>query len=95
VAGTFAVDRWRWLAIARWLTGQSGGTSDSPVNYSRARLRFLESGWLTPERPWGTGQSGASFFSTLKSFLLRFNRVPNLNILLVCVEPYSPEIHEF
>jgi hypothetical protein len=40
----------RWIALARWFTGQSGGTSDSPVNYSGARLRFLESGWFNPVR---------------------------------------------
>jgi hypothetical protein len=42
----------RSIVVARWLTGQSGGTPDSPVNYSGARLRFPESGWLTPVRPW-------------------------------------------
>jgi hypothetical protein len=43
---------------------------------------------------WHTGQSGASDHSTLSS-LLRFNLVCNLNLLLVCVEPYAPVIHEF
>jgi hypothetical protein len=38
--------------------------------------------------------SGAPVHSTLKS-MLRFNLVPNLNLLLVCVEPYAPVIHEF
>ena len=28
----------RWIAVARWHTGQSGGTPDNPVNYSGARL---------------------------------------------------------
>jgi hypothetical protein len=41
-----------------------------------------------------TGQSGAPDYNTL-SFLLRFNLVPNLNLLLVCIEPYAPVIHEF
>jgi hypothetical protein len=27
--------------------------------------------------------------------LLHFNLVHNLNLLLVCVEPYAPVIHEF
>jgi hypothetical protein len=48
----------------------SAGTPDSPVNYSGARLRFPESGWLTTVRSWCTGQSGASIFSTLKFFAL-------------------------
>jgi hypothetical protein len=43
---------------------------------------------------WHTGQSGAPEHNTVSS-LLRFNLVPNLNILLVCVEPYAPVIHEF
>jgi hypothetical protein len=55
MAGTFSVDRWRWIAIARWLTGQSGGTLDSPVNYSGARPGIPESGWLTSVRSWCTG----------------------------------------
>jgi hypothetical protein len=40
-------------------------------------------------------QSGAPVHSTLKFLLLLLNWVPNLNILLVCVEPYAPVIHEF
>jgi hypothetical protein len=80
--------------LLRWLTGQSGGTPDSLVNYSRARLRFLDSGRLTLVQSWCTGQSGAPDHNTLSSWL-RFNLVPNLNLLLVCVEPYAPVIHEF
>jgi hypothetical protein len=33
----------------------SAGSPDSPVNYSGARLRFPESGWLTLVRSWCTG----------------------------------------
>jgi hypothetical protein len=43
---------------------------------------------------WRTGQSGAPVHNTLKSLLLLI-LVPNLNLLLVCVEPYAPVIHEF
>jgi hypothetical protein len=43
---------------------------------------------------WHTGHSGAPYHNTLNS-LLRSNLVPNLNLLLVCVEPYAPVIHEF
>jgi hypothetical protein len=57
----------RWIVVARWLTGQSGGTPDSPVNYSGACLRFAESGWFDVVRSWCTGQSGAPFHITLKS----------------------------
>jgi hypothetical protein len=38
--------------------------------------------------------SGVPNHSTLKSFLLLLNFVPKLNLLLVCVEPYAPVIHE-
>jgi hypothetical protein len=65
------------------------------VNYSGACLCFPESGCLAPVRPWCTGQSGAPGHNTLESLLLLLNWVPNLNILLVCVEPYAPVIHEF
>jgi hypothetical protein len=44
----------RWRAVARWLTGQFVVTPDSPVNYSRVRLRFPESGYMAPIRPWCT-----------------------------------------
>jgi hypothetical protein len=33
----------------------SAGTPDSPVNYSGARLSFLESGWFIFVRTWCTG----------------------------------------
>jgi hypothetical protein len=39
----FAVDRCAEEPLLRWCTGQSGGTPDSPVNYSGAR----------PEKPEG------------------------------------------
>jgi hypothetical protein len=37
-----------------WRTGQSGGTPDSPVNYSGARPEIPESGWFGVVRPWCT-----------------------------------------
>jgi hypothetical protein len=45
------------IAVARWLTGQFGGTPDSPVNYSGACLRKPESGCLDSVRSWCTEQS--------------------------------------
>ena len=38
----------------RWHTGHSGGTPDSPVNYSGACLRKPESGCLDSVRSWCT-----------------------------------------
>jgi hypothetical protein len=40
----FAVDRCAEESFFRWCTGQSGGTPDSMVNYSRARSEKIESG---------------------------------------------------
>jgi hypothetical protein len=70
----------RWIVVAHWHFGQSGGTPDSPVNYSGACLHFPESGCFGFVRAWCTGQSGAPDHSTLKSFFLLLNWVPNLNI---------------
>jgi hypothetical protein len=72
------------------------------VNYSGARLRFSPE-WLLgsctalvqrtlsggkPDNPVRQTTTHSSLFSP-------FELVPNLNILLVCVEPYAPVIHEF
>jgi hypothetical protein len=46
----------------------SGGTPDSPVNYSGVRLLKPESGWFNPVQAWYTGQSGAPDQSTLGFF---------------------------
>jgi hypothetical protein len=72
---TFAVDRCTQIAIARWLTGQSGGTPDSPVNIAKRACEnprvtvwtLYGPGALVTVR-WHTGQSGAPDNSTLCSF---------------------------
>jgi hypothetical protein len=43
--------------VDRWLTGQSGASPDSPVNFSRTPLHFSRERRLRRGRP--TGQSGA------------------------------------
>jgi hypothetical protein len=48
----------------------SGGTPDSPMNYSGAQLNFPKSGWFVFVRTWCTGQSGAPVHNTLKFLLL-------------------------
>jgi hypothetical protein len=48
------VDRWHREPLLCWLTGQSGGTPDSLVNYIGARLHFPESGWFNSVWPWCT-----------------------------------------
>jgi hypothetical protein len=40
--------------LLRWLTGLSGGTSDSLVNYSGARLQIPEIGWFIYCTAWCT-----------------------------------------
>jgi hypothetical protein len=41
--------------LLRWLTGQSGGTPYSPMNYSGARLWIPEGGLFEVVWPWCTG----------------------------------------
>jgi hypothetical protein len=54
-SSAFAVDRCAKELLLRWCTGQSGGTLNSPVNYSRARLEKPEGGKLGSLRSWCTG----------------------------------------
>jgi hypothetical protein len=49
------VGRWRREPLLCWLIGQSGGTPDSPVNYSEGCPGILESGWFGVLRAWCTG----------------------------------------
>jgi hypothetical protein len=65
----------------RWHTRQSGGTPDSPVNYSGAALEKPESGQFIFVQPWCTGQSGALDQGTLK-FLAPLNLNPFFNLFI-------------
>jgi hypothetical protein len=56
--------------LLRWNTGQSGGTPDSPVNYSGAALYKHEGEEFSLYGPWGTGQSGAPDQGSLRFLLL-------------------------
>jgi hypothetical protein len=82
----FTVDRCAKELLLRWCTEQSGGTPDSPVNYSGARPEKPESGEFETVRSWCTGQSGAPDQGTLGFFAPLFLN-PFFNLLLVCVEP--------
>jgi hypothetical protein len=69
----FAVDRCAKEPLLRWCTGQSGGTPDSPVNYSGARSEKPEGGEFEVVRSWCTGhcpvcQTSAPLVSLLLSF---------------------------
>jgi hypothetical protein len=80
--------------LLRWLTGQSGGTPDSPVNYSEGGLG-ISRGWLVRRAPgWRTGQCPVHHLPAQSKSCSIFNYVPNLISFLVCVEPYAPVIDE-
>jgi hypothetical protein len=85
-SSAFAVDRCAKDSLLGWCTGQSGGTPNSPVNYSGARWLKPESGELGAVRSWCTGQSGAPDQGVL-SFFAPLNLIPNFNLLFVWVEP--------
>jgi hypothetical protein len=83
--------------LLRWCTGQSGGTPDSPVNYSAAALGKPEAAELELIHPgapdtvrWHTGQSGVPDQGTPRFPFCSFLLKPNLFFLLVCVEPLTP-----
>jgi hypothetical protein len=94
------VDRCARQLLLRWHTGQSGGTPDSPVNYSGARSRTPEGEEFEVNLPWCTGHCPMAHRTVrcarpgcssilFCSFLLN----PNLFFLLVYVEPLAPVEH--
>jgi hypothetical protein len=56
--------------LLRWNNGQSGGTLDSPVNYSGAASEKPEGEEFRLYDPWCTGQSGAPDQGSLRFLLL-------------------------
>jgi hypothetical protein len=56
--------------LLRWHIGQSGGTLDSPVNYSGAASEKPEGEEFRLYDPWCTGQSGAPDQGSLRFLLL-------------------------
>jgi hypothetical protein len=52
----------------------SASTPDSLVNYSGARLRFPESGWLTPVWSWCTGHCPVAHW-TVRCAILQHTQV--------------------
>jgi hypothetical protein len=55
VSSDFAVNHCTKEPLLRWCTGQSGGTPDSPVNYSEAGPAKPEGGEFGVVRSWCTG----------------------------------------
>jgi hypothetical protein len=81
--------------LLRWLTRQSGGTPDNPVNYSGGCLGISRE-WLVRRAPgWRIGQCPVHHFPAYSKSCSIFNCVSNLIYFLVCVEPYAPIIDEF
>jgi hypothetical protein len=81
--------------LLRWCTGQSGGTPDSPMNYSRATLEKTEGeGFRLQSRTTlvhrtlfgGTPDSPVRQTRVLFGFFCSFLLNPNFDLLLVCVE---------
>jgi hypothetical protein len=63
--------------LLRWCTGQSGGTPDSPMNYSGVAFLKPEGGKFEVVQPWApdtvrwhNGQSGAPDQGSLRILLL-------------------------
>jgi hypothetical protein len=52
---TVEVDRCAWKSLLRWHTGQSGGTLDSPVNYSGVAFPETRRWRVGVDPPWCTG----------------------------------------
>jgi hypothetical protein len=66
-----AVGRWRSWPLLHWLTRQSGGTPDSPVNYSGVTLRKPESGQFARCLGLGIGQYPVRHWQHQYLFLLQ------------------------
>jgi hypothetical protein len=93
----FADDRWRCSRCSAWHTGQSGGTPDSLMNYSGGTFPETRRWQVRVDPPWCTGhcpvphqtvrcaRPGQPSVSFAPFFLN-----PNLDLLLVCVEPLAP-----
>jgi hypothetical protein len=73
---TFADDRCAVSRCSAWCTGQSGGTSDSLVNYSGAAPEKPEGEEFRLSGPWCTGQSPVRQTRVLFGFFLLLSFEP-------------------
>jgi hypothetical protein len=93
VSSAFAVDRCGKESLLRWCIGQSGGTPDSPVNYSGAALENPETVEFDHVRSWCTGHCLVAHRTVRCArlgnpwFFCSFLLNSNFDLLLVCVEP--------
>jgi hypothetical protein len=83
-------------AVDRWHAGSrcSGGSPDSPMNYSGACPKETWE-WLVRWLPaWCTGPCPVRHLAVHSQSCSKFDCDPNWNSFLVCVEPYAPEISD-
>jgi hypothetical protein len=66
------------------------GARDSPVNYSGAAPEKPEGEEFSLYGPWCTGHCPVRQTRVLFGFFCSFLLNPNLDLLLVCVEPLAP-----
>jgi hypothetical protein len=100
LSGHCAVDRCADSRCFAWCTGQSGGTPDSPVNYSGVGLEKPEGEEFKVDPPWCTGHYPVAH-RTVRCAILGFSSVSFVPFfwtltcifLLVCVEPLAPVEH--
>jgi hypothetical protein len=78
---TFADDRCAVSRCSTWRTGQSGGTPDSPVNYSGAALQKSEGEELESIAP-GAPDSPVRQTRVLFGFFCSFLLNPNLDLFI-------------
>jgi hypothetical protein len=82
----FAGVRWsrplRWSRCSAWCTGQSGGTPNSPVNYSGAALQKPEGEEFSLYGPWCTGHCPVRQTRVLFGFFCSFLLNPNLDLFI-------------
>jgi hypothetical protein len=64
-------------SLLRWLTGQSGGTPDSSVNYSGARPEEPESGWFVGCWPGAPDSARCAIFQRTLSPCSKVDCDPN------------------
>jgi hypothetical protein len=73
-----------------WLTGQSGATPDSPVNYSRVAPQIPEASELEEIHPGAPNTVRCARPGQPSVVFCSFYLNPFLDILLVCVETLAP-----
>jgi hypothetical protein len=93
LSGHCAIDRCADSRCSAWCTGQSGGTPDSPMNYSGVRLEKPEGEEFEFDPAWCTRHCPVRQTRVLFGFFAPFFWTLICIFLLVCVEPLAPVEH--